>query len=196
MILSKNLVEQVKDRVKLKLIQMNCSVRQIAINCNISTYAFNNLMRDKARLPRGDTLLKIASALNCSVDWLLTGKEFLTTKNDKNNDNIITIKLVDENKYLYFDKNIINYNDNANLLIIKNQHNNMAPEFKKNSYLIVDTNIININGMYVIKNGNDYIVKKCQFIKEKIRLSCNAFPSVIICKSQIYIIGKVVCNTQ
>ncbi len=65
---------QIKKRIKSRLEDMGKSARAVSIEAGLGPEAISNVLRERSRYPRGDTLRDLATALNCSIDWLMTGQ--------------------------------------------------------------------------------------------------------------------------
>ena len=65
---------ELKERIKLRLNELGKSARAISLEAGLGSEAISNVLRERSRYSRGDTLRDLASALECSIDWLMTGQ--------------------------------------------------------------------------------------------------------------------------
>lgn len=65
----------IKARIEARLNSLGLSARAASIKAGLTADAIRNVLRERSKFPRGDTLRQLAGALDCSVDWLLTGTE-------------------------------------------------------------------------------------------------------------------------
>lgn len=68
-------METMRERILRRLDEMGTSARQAAIAAGESPDLFNNILRNRSKAPRGDTLAKAAKCLGVTVDWLTTGTD-------------------------------------------------------------------------------------------------------------------------
>ena len=67
-------MSDLKKRIKSRLAEIGQSARAVSIAAGLGPEAISNVLRDRSRYPRGDTLRDLATALDCSIDWLITGE--------------------------------------------------------------------------------------------------------------------------
>ena len=67
-------MSDLKKRIRSRLAQRGQSARAVSIAAGLGPEAISNVLRDRSRYPRGDTLRDLATALECSIDWLITGQ--------------------------------------------------------------------------------------------------------------------------
>ena len=72
-----------KENLKSDLSYQGILVKELATKTGISRRTLDNYLREKSSLPPVDVAVKIADALNVSVEFLVTGKE----KNESIQDN-------------------------------------------------------------------------------------------------------------
>ena len=70
--------DEIKKRIKARLAQRGQSARAVSIAAGLGPEAISNVLRERSRYPRGDTLRDLAVALECSIDWLITGQDTRT----------------------------------------------------------------------------------------------------------------------
>ena len=70
--------DEIKKRIKARLAQRGQSARAVSIAAGLGPEAISNVLRERSRYPRGDTLRDLAAALECSIDWLITGQDAQT----------------------------------------------------------------------------------------------------------------------
>ena len=80
-----------KENLKSELSYQGILVKELASKTGISRRTLDNYLREKSSLPPVDIAVKIAEALNVSVEYLVTGKE--RTENSQDN----KIKILDLN---------------------------------------------------------------------------------------------------
>ena len=64
-----------KENLKSELSYQGVLVKELATKTGISRRTLDNYLREKSSLPPVDVAVKIANALNVSVEYLATGKE-------------------------------------------------------------------------------------------------------------------------
>ena len=67
-------MSDLKKRIKSRLAERGQSARAVSMAAGLGPEAISNVLRDRSRYPRGDTLRDLATALGCSIDWLITGE--------------------------------------------------------------------------------------------------------------------------
>ena len=67
-------MSDLKKRIRSRLAERGQSARAVSIAAGLGPEAISNVLRDRSRYPRGDTLRDLATALGCSIDWLITGE--------------------------------------------------------------------------------------------------------------------------
>lgn len=65
---------EVVERIKEQCRKKGITVLQLLSSCDLSKNTFHN-MNKSGNLPRSESIIKIAEQLDCSIDFLLTGKE-------------------------------------------------------------------------------------------------------------------------
>ncbi len=71
-----------KDNLKSELTYQGLLVKELAAKTGISRRTLDNYLREKSSLPPVDVAVKIAEALNVSVEFLVTGKERTVNKEE------------------------------------------------------------------------------------------------------------------
>ena len=66
--------DALKDRVRQRLDKLGLSARAASTSAGLAPDAIRNVLRERSKHPRGDTLRDLAKALNCSIHWLVTGE--------------------------------------------------------------------------------------------------------------------------
>lgn len=69
------MADDLKKRIETRLGVMGRSARAISISAGLGPDAIRNVLRERSKYPRGDTLRDLARALDCSIDWLMCGKD-------------------------------------------------------------------------------------------------------------------------
>lgn len=69
-----------RDTLKSELIYQGILVKELSLKTGISKRTLDNYLREKSSTPPADIAVKIADALNVSVEYLVNG----TTSNSKN----------------------------------------------------------------------------------------------------------------
>ena len=72
------------ERLRLRRKELNLTLSEIFARENIKTGNLSELENDKY-LPSVQTLISLSRVLNCSIDWILTGKEH---NDETNNDSL------------------------------------------------------------------------------------------------------------
>ncbi len=65
--------ERLKSRIRDRLRALGKSGRAASLEAGLHPDTIRNVLRERSKQPRGDSLLKLARALDCSVDWLIEG---------------------------------------------------------------------------------------------------------------------------
>lgn len=63
------------ERIKRKRLDLGMTQRSLAKNSGVSYGGIQAY--ERGQIPKGDNLLKIARVLGCSMDWLMTGENFI-----------------------------------------------------------------------------------------------------------------------
>ena len=63
--------ETLKARVRDRLKALNKTPRAASVDAGLHPDTIRNVLRERSRKPRADSLSKMARALECSVDWLM-----------------------------------------------------------------------------------------------------------------------------
>jgi phage repressor protein C with HTH and peptisase S24 domain len=63
--------ETLKARVRDRLKALNKTPRAASVDAGLHPDTIRNVLRERSRKPRADSLAKMARALECSVDWLM-----------------------------------------------------------------------------------------------------------------------------
>ena len=66
--------EELKERIQFRLEALGKSARSASLDAGLGADAVRNVLRERSKYPRGDTLRDLANALDCSIDWLMTGR--------------------------------------------------------------------------------------------------------------------------
>jgi len=80
-----------KENLKSELVYKDMLVKELALKAGISRHTLDNYLNVREHLPTIDVAVKIAQALDVSVEYLVTGKESPQTSVPMNHE---TIKLV------------------------------------------------------------------------------------------------------
>lgn len=67
--------ERLKTRVRDRLLALGKSGRAASLEAGLHPDTVRNVLRERSKQPRGDSLLKLARALDCSVEWLVGGAD-------------------------------------------------------------------------------------------------------------------------
>ena len=81
-----------KENLKSELAYKNMLVKELAVKTGISRHTLDNYLNVREHIPTIDAAVKIAQALNVSVEYLATGKE-PTTLNFQLSPEIISVTL-------------------------------------------------------------------------------------------------------
>ena len=68
----------VNNRIKKRRLELNFSQKKLAGLAGVSTGNMSDIESGKC-MPSSSAAISLARALHCSIDWLLTGKEFSET---------------------------------------------------------------------------------------------------------------------
>ena len=63
-------------RIQVRLDRLGFTARAASIKAGLKPDAIRNIVRGKSENPRGDTLRSLARALECSVQYLVSGDDF------------------------------------------------------------------------------------------------------------------------
>ena len=69
-----------KENLRNELSYQNMIVKELADKCGLSKHTIDNYLTGHNSIPKADVAVKIANALNVSVEYLITGKDFKTTE--------------------------------------------------------------------------------------------------------------------
>lgn len=67
--------DDLKKRIRTRLNELGKTARAASLDAGLGSDAIRNVLNDRAKSPRGDTLRDLAYALQCSLEWLLTGRD-------------------------------------------------------------------------------------------------------------------------
>lgn len=85
-----------RENLKCELEYQDIKVKELAILCGISRRTLDQYLSTSAKMPSAENAVKIANALNVSVEFLVTGGNFSVknhkTKDSEDNKNIIQKK--------------------------------------------------------------------------------------------------------
>lgn len=71
--------ETLKARVRERLKALDKTPRAASVDAGLHPDTIRNVLRERSRKPRADSLAKMARALECSVDWLMESKPSAAT---------------------------------------------------------------------------------------------------------------------
>lgn len=94
--------EDVANRIKLRMKELNLRQKDIVDKANISKAAMSNYL-SASRLPDTETIYKLSIILNTSIEWLLVGKhtnENFLSENEK--EMLENFKLLPEREQIKF----------------------------------------------------------------------------------------------
>lgn len=77
-----------KDNLKNELTYQGILVKELSLKTGINKRTLDNYLREKGSMPPADYAVKIAKALNTTVEYLVTGKYPSVPKSNKLNENI------------------------------------------------------------------------------------------------------------
>lgn len=63
--------ERLKNRVRDRLQAMGKTPRAASVDAGLHPDTIRNVLRERSKQPRADSLMKLARALDCSMDWLI-----------------------------------------------------------------------------------------------------------------------------
>ena len=81
-----------KENLKSELIYKDMLVKELAAKAGISHHTLNNYLNVRGHIPTLDVAVKIAQALNVSVEYLATGKESPQAKIPMNRETITLVQ--------------------------------------------------------------------------------------------------------
>ena len=175
------MLQTLGNRIEEKRRQAKLSQEELGEKLGLSHSSVSNWEKDKSK-PNGVNLHKLALILNCSIDWLLNGKNqtHLTQDIDRNQflqqtPNIAKIPV-------FSDENIIHHqlkNNNATRYIVTDRceiskksfayvisNNSMFPIFMPDDIVIIDPTVkIETNHFVLAKMANNVLFRKL-IIKE------------------------------
>jgi len=64
---------ELKDRIRERLNELGKTARAASIEAGLHPDTIRNVLRERSKKPRGDSLLKLARALDVTVEWLMEG---------------------------------------------------------------------------------------------------------------------------
>lgn len=80
-----------KENLKEELLYQGLLVKDLAEKTGLNQSSLSNYLRENSSIPSADIAVKIAKALNVSVEYLVLGKKSLTQENDEFNIKVIHI---------------------------------------------------------------------------------------------------------
>jgi transcriptional regulator with XRE-family HTH domain len=69
-----------KENLKSELIYLGLSVKELAARSGVNKYSIDNYLNKRGQIPSANAAVKIARALGVSVEYLVTGKEWDSTR--------------------------------------------------------------------------------------------------------------------
>ncbi len=66
---------ELKDRIRERLKDLGKTARAASIEAGLHPDTIRNVLRERSKKPRGDSLVKLARALNVTVEWLMEGED-------------------------------------------------------------------------------------------------------------------------
>lgn len=72
-----------KENLHDELLYQNIIVKELANKCKISKHTIDNYLTGHNSIPKADIAVKIAQALNVSVEYLVTGQDSKITNSPK-----------------------------------------------------------------------------------------------------------------
>lgn len=65
--------DALKSRVRNRLAELGKTPRGASVDAGLHPDTIRNVLRERSKTPRIDSLSRLARALDCSIDWLMTG---------------------------------------------------------------------------------------------------------------------------
>ena len=81
--------QTVGQRLRLKRLEYGYTITQVAAAIGVSKGNLSSYESDR-NLPHAKTLVKLSSYFECSIDWILTGKEYSASSQDPSAATIIS----------------------------------------------------------------------------------------------------------
>ncbi|MDE5898167.1 MAG: helix-turn-helix domain-containing protein [Treponemataceae bacterium] len=72
-----------RENLKAELLYQDILVKELAAAAGISKRTLDNYLREKGNIPPADVAVKIAKALNVSVEYLVTGEQDETRRTEE-----------------------------------------------------------------------------------------------------------------
>jgi len=67
------MTDPLKNRIRARLDELGKTARAASLEAGLHPDTIRNVLRERSKKPRGDSLVKLAHALDCSVEWLMEG---------------------------------------------------------------------------------------------------------------------------
>lgn len=202
-----------KNRVEAEMKSKGFTENSLAKAAGMGSSSVRNILQNKDQNPRIDTILKIANALNVSVNYLLTNDHYrnenltivpeLSVTVSAGDGSIINEEEIESNWAIpraYLQPRVQDGLDK--LRIIRVQGNSMLPEYNPDDRILVDTSYNTpTDGDFVIADGlGNTMVKRLQVIQNgdspriKVISLNKSYEPYELAANEIHVNGKVIAK--